>query len=359
MRRIQLGFVIATSSALLIMTTVSRHSSAQPPELELQEVASTAYMPKGAELSPDGKTFYVINFGALDARNVTLYDAKTLASKGQIDLPGVAVEAVFNPVDSNTLYISNFNRDSVQVVDVTTRQVKQEIKLQEYSRPKTMAISRDGKTLFTANWAMYTVSQIDLTTGTVVRTLQAGKNPRGIALRKNGMLYVANFSESSIDVFGGGDYHKIKTIPVCKIPRHLALSPDHNTLYISCYRNWELHAMDLDTEQVTHKVTIGHSPKTIAVSRSGRYVWSADYGVTSTVSVVDTTDWTAQIFPVPAMDRGSGIAVTQDEEHALITGWYDSHVYLVGFKGTGGHPAESLEKVKEWIGWGHHYDESP
>jgi hypothetical protein len=55
------------------------------------------------------------------------------------------------------------------------------------------------------------------------------------------------------------------------------------------------------------------------------------------------------------MDRGSGIAVTPDGEHALVTGWYDNHVYLVGFEGKGGHPAEALKRIDGWVRHRHYH----
>lgn len=177
-----------------------------------------------------------------------------------------------------------------------------------------------------------------------------------MALTREGKLYVANFDGASIDVFDGPDYEHTYRLAVCRIPRHLALSPDEKTLYISCYHDSEVHSLDLMTEIVTHTVRVGTNPKSLEASRDGRYVFTADYGEEAHgVSVVDTTDWTARIFSVPGMDRGSGIAVTPDGKHALVTGWYDNHVYLVGFQGTGGHPAEALRTIQAWVRRPHYH----
>jgi DNA-binding beta-propeller fold protein YncE len=324
-----------------------------PPELEVQEVADTGSMPKGAVLSPDGKRFYVTNFGMANGRNVTVFDAATLALVDTINLPGIAVESILSG-DGTTLYTSNFLRDSVHAIDLKTRRVKKEYPTG--SHPKILALSRDGKTLFAANWNGRSVTQIDVDKGRVVRTLATGLHPRGMAITAAGTLYVANFDEASIDVFTAPDYRWATRYEVCKIPRHLALSPDDKTLYISCYHDSELHAFDVETGYVTHRVAVGTNPKSIEVSHDGRYVFSADYGEEShSVSVVDTTDWTARIFVVPGMDRGSGIAIGPDGAHALVTGWYDNHVYLVGFTGTGGHPQEALKKIDAWAHRRHYH----
>ena len=219
-----------------------------------------------------------------------------------------------------------------------------------------MVLSADGARLFAANWSGESVTEIDTATGKTLRTLPVGLHPRGMALTREGKLYVANFDGASIDVFDGPDYEHTYRLAVCRIPRHLALSPDEKTLYISCYHDSEVHALDLATELVTHTVKVGTNPKSLEASRDGHYVFTADYGEEAHgVSVVDTTDWTSRIFQVPGMDRGSGIAVTQDGKHALVTGWYDNHVYFIGFQGTGGHPQEALRTIQAWINKPHYH----
>ncbi len=327
----------------MVATTVPAY--AEPPRVEVQEVAETGSMPKGATLSHDGKKFYVTNFGQLDKKNVSIFDSKSLELLGHIDVPGVIVESALSS-DGKTLFISNFRRSSVMFVDLASKKVTHEIKTGTH--PKVLVASPDGKSLFAANWASHSVSQIDIATAEVVRTLEVGKQPRGMVMTKSGKLYVANFFGDSIDVFEGKELDQKHRLAVCKVPRHLALSPDEKTLYISCLGRSQLHAMDTATETVTHKVQIGNAPKAIDVSKDGRYVYSADYGESRSVSVVDTHDWTARVFPIKGMDRGSGIAVGPDGKHALVTGWYDGHVYLVGFEGSGGHPEESKRKMRRW-----------
>jgi YVTN family beta-propeller protein len=335
-------------------------AQAQPPRLEVQEVADTGCMPKGAIVSPDGQRFYVTNFGQANVRNITVYDAHTLALVDTINVPGVVVESVLSP-DGKTLYASNFQRHSVQVIDLAHKTVTREITTGLH--PKVLALSSDGKALFAANWAGNSVTQIDVATGTVVRTLPTGTHPRGTVVTKTGTLFVANFDGASIEIYpnvtGHAPFDPAAHVHVaaCEIPRHLALSPDESKLYISCFHDSTLHVMDVATRRIIHRIPIGNSPKSVEASRDGRYVYSADYGrETNSVSVVDTSDWTSRVFTVPGMDRGSGIAVMPDGQHALVTGWYDNHVYLVGFRGTGGHPRDATSKIQAWIGHPHHDD---
>jgi YVTN family beta-propeller protein len=324
-----------------------------PPALEVQEVAYSGSMPKGTTRSHDGKHYYVTNFGQLDKRSVTIFDAVTLSEVGHIDLPGVVVESVLSP-DGKTLYVSNFRRSSVMFVDLATKKLTREVKVGTH--PKILAVTRDGKRLFSANWASDDVTEIDVATATVTRTLKTGKAPRGMVVTANGTLYVANFYSKSIDVFRGPEMADRHRIPTCNNPRHLALSPKEKTLYITCLNASELHAMDIASEKVTHTAPVGKAPKSVSVSRDGRYAYTADYGTSRSISVVDTKTWTSRTFPVPGMDRGSGVAVAPDGKSALVTGWYDGHVYLVGFEGTGGHPGAALRYIRRWRHSPHHAD---
>ena len=340
--------VDAGAEAATIATAAVAPSIGPLPALEVQEVEATGLLPKGAVLSNDGKTLYVTNFGQLDGKRVvSIYDAETLAPLGQLDIPHVVVEGVLS-ADDKTLYLSSFWGHSVVFVDLATKTIVHEVKTPYH--PKTLALSRDGSSLFAANWSGETITQVDVASATVVRTLKVGKNPRGLVVTARGVLYAANFFDESIDVFEGSSFERKHRVATCKCPRHLALSPDEKTLYISCLYASQLHAFDLATETVTHRVRLGgDSPKSIAVSRDGRYVYSADYGTTRSVSVVDTKDWTTRTLTVPGMDRGSGIAVAANGHHAYVTGWYDSHVYLVGFEGAGGHPSEAKKKTSAWL----------
>lgn len=327
--------------------------AAEAPRLEVQEVAYSGSMPKGTTLSHDGKRFFVTNFGQLDKRSVSVFDAVTLAKIRDIDLPGVVVESVLSP-DGKTLYVSNFRRSSVMYLDVATSKLTREVKVGTH--PKILAVTHDGKRLFTANWASNDVTEVDVASGAVTRTLKTGKAPRGMVVTKGGTLYVANFHSKSIDVFRGADMSDTHRIATCNNPRHLALSPDEKTLYITCLNASELHGMDLATETVTHRAPVGKAPKSVALSRDGRYAYTADYGTSRSISIVDTKTWASRTLPVPGMDRGSGVAVAPDGKRALVTGWYDGHVYLVGFEGQGGHPEAAMREIRRFRGRPFHED---
>ncbi len=305
---------------------------ASPPAFTVHRGVETGSMPKGASLSPDGRTLYVTNYGQLNRRSVTLHDTQTLRVTGQIDLPGIAVESVISP-DGRTLYVSNFRRHSVQFVDLGSRRVVHEVTVGQH--PKILVLSRDGRRLFAANWAGRSVTEVDTRRAVVVRTLSVGNNPRGMALTRSGRLYVANFSDHTLDIFEGRDMAQHQRVRhVCRVPRHLALSPDDRQLYVSCLTASELAVIDTTSQRVVRRVGVGRSPKALDVMGGGRYVVTADYGGSS-ATVVDTQDWSARRIPVPGMDHASGVVAARNALRFYVTGWYDDHVYSLGLEHAG------------------------
>lgn len=304
---------------------------ATPPTLDVIAAVRTGSLPKGVSISPDGHTLYVTNYGNANAGNITLYDAQSLERTGQINVPGIVVESALSP-DGHTLYVSNFTRGTVQFIDLRTRRVRREV--HAGSHPKVLVLSRDGTRLFAANWGSHDVTEIDVARGTVTRTLRAGRNPRGMAITTQGRLYIANFNSHTIDVYEGSNMERHQTLnPVCRIPRHLVLSPDQRRLYVSCFSLSRLLALDTETHRPIQDVAIGTWPKSIDVTADGRYVVSANYGGSS-VSIVDTEDWTANTLDVPAMDHASGIVAALTGSRLYVTGWYDAHLFALDLAGS-------------------------
>jgi DNA-binding beta-propeller fold protein YncE len=158
-----------------------------------------------------------------------------------------------------------------------------------------------------------------------------------MAITRAGRLYIANFNGHNIDVYDGANFEQHHRIdPVCHIPRHLTLSPDESRLYISCFSANELASMRTDDETIEHRVPVGHWPKAVDVSADGRYVFTANYGGSS-VSIVDTSDWTSSTLDVPSMDHASGIVAARTGVRFFVTGWYDRHLFAVGIAGEGAH----------------------
>lgn len=301
-------FLAVAAAAVAAPLLAPKSAEAFPPKIEVQAAAPTGSQPKGVTLSPDGRRLYVTSYGVADKDNVSVYDATSLALIEKIDVPGTVAESAMAP-DGKTLYVTNGKRNSVQFVDLEGKKVAREVKAGMH--PKGLAVSHDGKRLFAAGFDSDRVSVIDTKSGDVVRSLATEKNPHGIAITKDGRLYVANFGSKSIDIFEGAEFETHRRLKdICKNPRHLVLAPDESKLYVSCLLANQVAVLDTKKEEFIQRVQVGRFPKAMDVTPDGRYVVTADYRGSS-VSIVDTTDWSTRTLDIPSMDAAGGIVVAK------------------------------------------------
>jgi YVTN family beta-propeller protein len=177
--------------------------------------------PYDVELSPDGATAYVSDWGGRRATK----DDKTSISAGTpivIDNRGIASTGAVSIVDMNarkevsqiptglhpsdllltkdgrTLYVANANSDSVGVIDTRIRgltraiNIRPDAKLMFGSAPNGLALSRDEKTLFVANGGNNAVAVVSTDDGDVCGFLPTGWYPGALAMRDDDELIVAN-----------------------------------------------------------------------------------------------------------------------------------------------------------------------
>jgi len=346
---------------LIALSFLALPAFAAPPRLEVLERIDTGSQPKGVSVSPDGSRIYVTIFGRPDHDNVWVFDARTLRRIGTVSFAGNAVESLPSR-DGRTLYVTNFRRNRVEVIDTRSLRVTAEIEVGK--NPKTMALSGDGDTLYVANWSSHTVSVIDLDDNRVVHTLRTGENPRGMVTTREGKLFVASFADDVIDVFERprSDERHARRLRVCAVPRHLVLSPNEETLYVSCYRKSLLGAVDLRDWSV-ERLPIGRSPKTIDITSDGRWVVSADYGE-GTLSVVDTRAMEMRRTWIPELTMATGLAVAPTRQLRVYATSFDRNELFVmgvreqdaeGMRGSpaprdapaGGHEVELREQGDE------------
>lgn len=291
------------------------------PLLRVVGEAPTGVQPKSVTISPDGATLAVCIFGRLNHDNVRFYDARTLRPTGSVSFPGNAVESAWS-ADSRTLYVSNFRRHNLHVIDVAARRLLGTVRVGRH--PKVVVAAPDGHTVYVANWAGRSVSVVDTRTMTEVRRLPTGIHPRGMAVRRDGRLLVLSFEESLLHEFSP-DGRELRREPICTYPRHIVLSPDESRAFVSCTLRG-LSWYETDTLRRIGTAPTGQNPRTIASTRDGRWIATADFD-TSTVTIVDTTGSTHRSTAPEGADRIVGLAV--DPTAALrvyITSWQTDRV---------------------------------
>jgi len=343
---------IALSLSLLVALLVATPSAGQRadrprvfrtshggPALQVVGRVRTDLLPKSVTLSPDGTRAIVCNFGRADHDNVYVYDAMTLERVGVIDFPGNAVEATFTS-DGATMFVSNFRRHLVEVVDFATLTVQTEIPVGIH--PKFMVVSPDDRTLYVANYFEGSVSVIDLETRAEVRRLRTERHPRGMVARPDGALLTAAFHGDVVHVFGEGADHEQARWEMCQMPRHLLLSPDAATMYVTCSMG-HIGFYDAQSGARFGIAPTGRNPRSIAINGDGRWIGVANF-TSHDVTLIDTTERRHRTYEVEGAHGIVGLAMHPGPSPRIYaTSWDTAELIVLGEREPTSAPADDAE----------------
>ncbi len=205
----------------------------------------------GFDVSRDGRTLVVANFGDASASFVDLATRKvtaeirftpagaTAASDAKGEYPfWVAVRSDPSSGALRKAYVSSYRDDDVMVVAPGLATAK-EIKVP--SGPSKMALSADGATLYVACGRDDSIAAIDTTTDTVTRTMSLarpgyrfkGAMPTAIAVAPGGKtLYVTLGGENAVAVVDVPSGKVLGRIPTGWLPTSVSLSADGTRLFV-------------------------------------------------------------------------------------------------------------------------------
>ena len=199
--------------------------------------------------------------------------------------------SVFFPVSlthaAPVLYIPNQYANTVSVIDGSTYSAIKTITVSQ--EPYGVGISPDGKTVFITNMAADTVSVIDTATNTVTNTISVGDFPFGVAVSPDGRyVYVANAADDNISVIDTSGYTVVAHITVGDDPHGLVIHPDGSKLYVTNYFGSTVSVINTSTYSVIKTITVGPYPHGITIHPSGAYVYTANV-LGDSLSVISTS----------------------------------------------------------------------
>ena len=169
--------------------------------------------------------------------------------------------------------------------------------------PKYLAVTPDDRLLLVSNWCGFDTSVIDLATNEILALVDVGRHPRGIAITSDSKTaYVAVMGSTDIAVIdlsalslerntsgtvGTSARSYLRDVGIS--PRHLVLSPDDETLYVTLNGEDAVVAVDLDSGQVIRRVRTGNAPRSMDISTDGTALYVVNYK-SHTMSKIRTRD---------------------------------------------------------------------
>ena len=179
-----------------------------------------------------------------------------------------------------------------------------------------------------ANYDNNTVSQVSLSTRTIVETIDVGEGPMGAwrraMTRENStpVVYVTNYNDGTVSVIG--EDNEITTINVGDDPIGVAVTPDGNYAYVANSEDNSVSIIDTDDESVTDTLYVDDGPWGVAVGAQGDYVYVTN-NYSDTVTVIQTSDNTIyRTFNVG--DGPCGVSAPINGMFAYVVNQYDGSI---------------------------------
>ncbi len=238
--------------------------------------------PVEAAFSPDGRYGYVSNY--------QMYGPGFGSGAGDNCNRGEGQNSYVYRIDTELLGASGSPIDAVYEVG---------------SVPKYLQVTPDNRFLLVTNWCSFDMSVIDLESGELVRSIPLGRHPRGIAVSSDSKTaYATVMGGSDIAVIdlervgdgenegeNGGEELELSWLKgVGANPRHLVISPDNQTLYVTLNGEGTVIKVDLHTGEVVDRVRTGSAPRSMAIADDGHTIYVVNYE-SDTMSQVRTSDF--------------------------------------------------------------------
>jgi len=306
------------------------------------QVAATGTLPQSASLTRDGKHVVVVEGGQAGA-GLSVYDPQTLALQSHVKLDGAFGDVALDP-SGDGYWVAGAGSDALLHFSGAATAADRTVALPAEFWASAVALSPDGTTLAASGDQVDQVALVDARAGTVLGTVKTGRHPNGLAFTRDGKtLYVANWGESSVTAIDVAARRERDTIDGIGLhPERLLLSRDGTKLYVAVadydgYDNYGHYGIEVllvsgATPRLPHSGPIrfpltGVSPTALALSRDGRRLFVAASASNS-----------IEVYEVGA---NPSLAALPRKVGAIATGWYPTAVGIDA-AGTGLYVADGM-----------------
>lgn len=221
----------------------------------LKALAPTGDGPHEVAITPDGRTAVVADYGAqTPGKTLTLVDLQSGTVTRTIDLaPHTRPHGIAFASDGTLLVTSETSR-AVLEIDLAKGEVARVLPT-DAELSHMLALSPDGKRVYTANMKSGTVSAIDRASGKVVAQTATGNKPEAIDVSPDGReVWVGHNDDGKVVVLDATTLEELAEIACGPLPIRVKFTPDGATVLVSCAASGELAFLDARTRRETARL---------------------------------------------------------------------------------------------------------
>lgn len=243
--------------------TLSTHALGTP--------ISVGQVPTDVTIDAAGRYAYVTN---QFSSNVGVIDLGTNTEVASIPVSGDPFRVRLSP-DGRSLFVTG-NADSLFIIDVQSRKITGRLAIGQDANG--LAIDYTGTRLYASNQSDGTISEVDLTSNTLVRTIEVGGHPQELVLSPGGTLLFEADEAGSIQIWSLRKGTKRGDIAVPGGAFAMAVSPDWRQLYVTSSLGGAVYLLDWKTGATLQTVTTGGTPRRIGFAADGSTAVVANEG---------------------------------------------------------------------------------
>jgi YVTN family beta-propeller protein len=229
-------------------------------------VKHTTYVgrsPHEAFFTPDGKEVWVTVRGE---NYVSVLDGTSYEEKTRITVPNGPGMQIFSPDGKYGYVCSSFNPETV-VITVADHQIVGRVTQASPFCPN-IAATPDGRQVWFTLKDVGKVMVFDAKPPfSVLKTIDTGPSTNHVNFAHNAngtFAYVTIGGLNEVQVFRTGDFSKVATIPVGKLPHGIWPSGDGSRVYVGLENDDRLAAIDTLTNKVIATIPIGQAAQAVA-----------------------------------------------------------------------------------------------
>lgn len=266
--------------------------------------------PHETAISPDGRWAVVADYGAgTPGSTLTVLDLSTHTVANTISLGEHRRPHGLWMLDGDSLVVVTVevNRAAL-VVNYRTGALVRRIGT-EAQGSHMVAVRQDGRIGYTANIGPGSISEIDLVTGELRRSLVVAPRTEGVGVLPDGsQVWVGSNTDNTVTVIDTKTWTAIDTLPAPGLPYRVSVARDGRTLVVPTPMAGAIVVFDAATRERRGTINFGGGePVGTALSPDGRFAFVSLQG-TDEVAMVDLKSM-QEVRRFPTGDGPDGIAV--------------------------------------------------
>lgn len=226
-------------------------------------------------------------------------------------------------LDGKTLYTgTGFEGKSLIVMDTENKKKINEIKFNEGVHG--IDISADGQYLYISlnpglgQDGKGGLAILETDTMEKIAEVETDEGPAHVAVTPDGsQVWVANVNVDTVSVVDTNTNTLVKTIEVGDVPNEVAISPDGKWVYVANVESDLVSVIEIDTLQVVKTVQAGDGPHGVTVSPNGTELWISNRN-SNDVTIINTATLEPKAI-IPTGGSANHVAFSQKGEWAYIT----------------------------------------